>query len=120
PEPYPLSLHDALPISVEASAHLECCASRPSDREAVRLDLALGLAARVAKGVARDPSAHELAVGCDDVDQIGHDRVHAGTAGDTIPHVVFRCDAVVSRAAGDDVMAGTAAQEVVASAAKEA
>ncbi len=81
--------------AVVPATDLERRDCRSSDGEAVRLHVRLVLRVGRRVRVAREPPAHELAVGRDRVDEVGVDDVCARAAADGVPaSVVARGDPV--------------------------
>ena len=86
--------------AVEASPDLERRDGRPTEREAVGLDLGLVLRAVRAVRIAREPAPDELAVARHGVGEVGVHDVEAGSAAHDVPRAVVR--------ARDQVVAGAA------------
>ena len=104
---------DVVRAAVDAAADLVRDHGRPPDGEAVRLDLSLVLPGRRRVRIAGEPPPDELAVGRDDVGQVGVHDVEAGAAADGVPGaVVLDRDPVDPASGGEAVAAGPAVQEV--------
>ena len=106
--------------AVEASTDLERGHCRPSEGEAVRLDLGLVLRAVRAVRIAREPAPDELAVARDGVGEVGVHDVEAGPAAHDVSRAVVRGrDQVVAGAGVVHVATGTAVEEVGAASAEQ-
>ena len=106
--------------AVEASSDLKGGDCRPSEREAVGLDLRLVLGAVRAVGVAGEPAPDQLAVARHGVEEVGVHDVEAGPAAHDIPRAVVRArDQVVAEPAVVRVAAGTTLEEVGAAPAEQ-
>ena len=104
---------DVVRAAVDAAADLVRDHGRPSDGEAVRLDLRLVLPGRRRVRIAGEPPPDELAVGRDDVGQVGVHDVEPGAAADGVPGAVVLGRDPVDPGPGDEaVAAGPAVQEV--------
>ena len=106
--------------AVEASTDLKGGHRRPSEGEAVRLDLGLVLRAVRAVGIAREPAPDQLAVAPHGVGEVGVHDVEAGSAAHDVSRAVVRArDQVVAGAGVVRVATGTALEEVGAASAEQ-
>ena len=111
---------DVRRAAVEASSDLEGGNGRPTEREAVGLDLGLVLRAVRPVGVAREPAPHELAVARHDVGEVGVHDVEAGPAAYDVSRAVVRArDQVVAGTCVVRVASGPALEEVPAAPAEQ-